>query len=220
MNVDLDKVIERRAHVLDAITSSARRDSRISAVLLVGSLASGAADAYSDIDLAVIPQPESVEGLLADRFTWPSQFGDVLLQLDSSWNVWDGASQVLTLLDGDLPLWVDMDIWPPSVPGIPREARVLAVRGVAPPTIDLSLSELATELKERHGLAQVATDNVDGVLDVAWVAWRLKGAARGKGKSLADILRKLEQPWPTGLERAREPLRRYADHVAWASGKA
>lgn len=211
VSIDLDEVVARRAHVLEAITSTARRDRRVGALLVVGSLAAGTGDTYSDIDLVVIPEPGSVESLLADRLAWPAQFGEVLLQLDSSWNVWSGASQVLTLLDGELPLWVDMDIWPPPLPGIPRDARVLA--GAAPQQVDLVLSELATLLKERHGQGQVGSDNPDGVGDVARVAWRLKGVARGYGLSLDEALQLLEQPWPAELERARDPLRRYADHV-------
>ncbi len=211
MSVDLEMVIARRAQVLDVTVSAARSDARVRALFLVGSLASGTDDAYSDIDLVVIPEPGSVDSFLADRLTWPARFGDVVLQLDSSWNVWSGASQVLTLLDGELPLWVDMDIWPPSVPGIPREARVLA--GAAPQPLDMSLSELATLLKGRYGPGQVASDNVEGVLDAAWVAWRLKGIARGYGTSLEEVRQALEQPWPAELARARDPLFRYADHV-------
>ena len=107
MTVHLEKVIARRAAVLDAIVEAAQDHPRVGAAFLVGSLASGTEDAYSDIDLVVLAAPGSGQSLLGDRRTWPAQLGEVLLQLDSSWNVWRGASQVLTLLDGELPLWVD-----------------------------------------------------------------------------------------------------------------
>jgi hypothetical protein len=187
-------------------------------MFLVGSLASGTHDAYSDIDFVLIPELEGATSLLEERLEWPAQFGEVVLQLDSSWNVWAGAAQVLTLLDGDLPLWLDMDIWPLPLAGIPREARILF--GDPPAPVDKSLSELATELKQSAGVGQVASENVEGVLDAAWVAWHLKGIARGKGSSLEVVLRSLERPWSGDLERARKPLRRYADHVASALQRA
>lgn len=193
------------------ITSASERDPRVCAVLVIGSLASGTEDAYSDIDVVAIPGRESLDTFLAERLTWPAQFGEVLLQLDSSWNLWSGSSQVLTLLDGELPLWVDMDIWPPSIPGIPPDARVLA--GSPPPPIDMSLSEMRAQLKDRHGTGKVGSDNGEGVFDLARVAWQLKAVARGYGASLEEIRQVLERPWPAELERARESLRRYADHI-------
>ena len=210
MTVNLEEVIARRAEVLDAIAVAARDDPRVGAAFLVGSLASGTEDAYSDIDVVVLAQPGSGQSLLEARRTWPAQFGEVVLQLDSSWNVWSGASQVLTLLEGDLPLWVDMDIWPSSVPAIPRESRLLV--GVAPEPIDRSLSELATPLKERHGLGQ-ASENAEGVEEAASLAWRLKAIARGKASSLAEVRAALQQRWPSELQPALASLRRYADHL-------
>jgi predicted nucleotidyltransferase len=211
VSVDLKSVIARRDRVLEAIVRAAERDVRVRAVVVVGSLAAGSADAYSDIDLALVPESDGADSLLADRLTFPAVLGDVVLQVDSSWNVWTGAAQVLTLFDGELPLWVDMDIWTPSVPGSPRDARVLA--GEAPPPIDLSYSEFASWLKEERGLGQVASDNVNGALDVAGLAWWLKGLARGKAQGLADVEDALDAPWSPELEPAREPLRRFAHHV-------
>ena len=210
-DLDLGKVIARRDQVLEAVTSAAESDPRVSTAFLVGSLATGTADAYSDIDVVLIADPAHVDALLADRLTFPTQFGEVLLQFDSSWNVWCGASQVLTLLDSDLPLWIDMDIWSPSVPGIPREARVLA--GTTDPVLDMSLSDLSTMLQELHGSGQVAKENLEGVEDVARMVWGLKGIARGYATWPDGLQKALEGPWPTELERAREPIRRYADHV-------
>lgn len=209
--IDLTKVIARREAVLKQIVVQAQSDSRVRAVLLVGSLASETNDAYSDIDLVVVAESQSVDALLADRLAFPAQLGDVLLQLDSSWNVWSEAAEVLTLLDGDLPLWVDIDFWPP-VAGIPSDARVLA--GRAPEPVDATFSEFTGKLKEAHGPGQVAADNLPGVLDVAGVAWRLKAIARGYGGPLSDVENALDQPWIDELERAREPLRRFARHVA------
>ena len=216
MSLALDRVITRRLQVLEAITAAAEHDPRVRSGLLVGSLASENDDAYSDIDLVLITEADALDSLLDDRLTFPADFGDVLLQLDSSWNVWSGASQVLTLFDGDLPLWVDMDIWPPSVPGTPNDARV--VSGVAPPPIDMTLADLATHLKERHGPGRVRTENVDGVGDVAKLAWHLKSLARGKGGSLEVVRRALEMPWRPELEGARGPLGRYAEHIGEVLG--
>ena len=210
--IDLTKVIARRADVLGAITRRAGADARVGALLLVGSLATGTNDAYSDIDLVVIAEDDSEDALLDDRRGFPAQFGDVLLQVDSSWNVWNEAAQVLTLLGGDLPLWVDIDFWPAAAAALPTDARLLT--GTEPPPVAATLAELMSDHKEAHGVGQVAVDNVDGALDVAGLAWRLKAIARGHGGPLADVQAALDAPWPAQLERAREPLRRFANHVA------
>ena len=194
------------------VVAESRRDPRIRALLLVGSLASGRTDAYSDIDLVLVAEDDGVDALLADRLAFPRRLGEVLLQLDSSWNVWSGAAQVVTLLDGPLPLWVDIDIWAASAAGTPSDARVLA--GRAAERVGVTLAELTEKLKAAHGPGTPLRDNAPGAFEVAQVAWHLKAIGRGNGDDLSVVEQALDGPWPPALERAREPLWRFARHVA------
>jgi predicted nucleotidyltransferase len=215
--IDFDRVIAHRDRVLAELAAEGRRDPRVRAVLLVGSLAADRSDAYSDIDVVLVAQDESADALLADRRAFPARFGEVLVQLDSSGNVWSEAAQVVTLLNGELPLWVDINIWAASAAGTPSDARVLY--GRAPEPVAASLSDLVGEMKAAHGPGKAASENAAGAFDVARVAWRLKAIARGYDNGLSEIERALEQPWAAEFERAREPLRRFASHVAKGPAK-
>lgn len=169
--VDLEAVIAHRDRVLATIERECLRDKRVRALLLVGSLASGRSDLYSDIDVVLVAHDESAAALLADRLSFAPRVGELLVQLDSSWNVWSGAAQVVTLLNGELPLWVDIDIWTASAAGIPSDARLLAGRSLKPEPD--TLSELTHRRKEALGPGHPATEPAPGAFDVARLAWRL-----------------------------------------------
>ena len=214
--IDLARAVANRERVLAEIVEAARADARVQALLLVGSLAGERTDAYSDIDVVLVADDVSADALLADRLAFPARFGDVLVQLDSSGNVWSEAAQVVTLLDGELPLWVDIDIWAASAAGTPSDARVLM--GHAAPPVQETLSELTVYMKKLHGPGKAVIDNTPVAFDVARVAWRLKAIVRGYGEGLSEIEEALERPWHDELEHAREPLRRFAQHVAEVVG--
>lgn len=53
--------------ILDRFVEVCRTDDRVSAALVVGSYASGMADAFSDLDLILLASDDACESLLADK---------------------------------------------------------------------------------------------------------------------------------------------------------
>ncbi|GAA0587082.1 nucleotidyltransferase domain-containing protein [Kribbella sandramycini] len=160
------------------------------AVWLVGSLADGTADRWSDIDLLLV----AGEPLI----------GDAVLTLDvpSNGPAGGGYLGAMYVVD-DLPLWVDWYLWPAAAP-IPGEARLLAGIGT-PGALDLSATldhvgrgapgrpaDLTTFALAMLPLA--AKNLARGNLSAAGTLAALLGATPGSplGPALYDVLGRLD----------------------------
>jgi predicted nucleotidyltransferase len=66
--------------VIDRFVVACRDDARISAALLVGSYARGAADAHSDIDLFLVTTDDDYDDFAADPRPFARQLGEVLFE--------------------------------------------------------------------------------------------------------------------------------------------
>jgi lincosamide nucleotidyltransferase len=95
--------------ILDRVVDAARRDHRIAAVLVGGSLSEGRADAYSDLDLALFVADADLPSFERDWKSWATGFGRLLLAyiggVGHPWAVYDAEP---------LPLRVDFSLWPAS----------------------------------------------------------------------------------------------------------
>ncbi|MCL2648061.1 MAG: nucleotidyltransferase domain-containing protein [Phycisphaerales bacterium] len=73
-----DELTEAREKLLNTVVTFFRRDSSVLGILLGGSLPTGAADAFSDIDLRVIVEPGSHKRFVADRLKMPESWGRLM----------------------------------------------------------------------------------------------------------------------------------------------
>jgi len=147
-------------------------------VWLVGSLASGRADEWSDVDIIVV----GGECVL----------GETLLTLEMPDNGPVGGGYVGAMYDvGPLPLWVDWYRWPPGAP-LPRESRLITGAGAAG---SLDLSE-TLELVGR-GLPGPAPD--PNVFTLAMLPLAAKHIARGDLEKAAAMASMLDAPSDSGV---------------------
>lgn len=93
-----------RGSWIERLVALAEADHRIAALWAVGSLAFGEADDWSDIDIIVSCQPETIE----ERRTLARAAGSVLLEWDAPQNAAPGSMHYCTVYDfGPLPFGVD-----------------------------------------------------------------------------------------------------------------
>lgn len=147
-------------------------------VWLVGSLASGTHDEWSDVDLLVVGEERAL--------------GETLLTLEMPGNGPVGGGYVGAMYDVDgLPLWVDWYFWPSDAP-IPREARLLSGAGTAG---DLDLAE-TLELVGR-GLPGPAPD--PNAFALAMLPLAAKYIVRGDLEKAAAMASMLDAPSDVGV---------------------
>jgi hypothetical protein len=133
---------------------------------LVGSLGSGRADEWSDVDIIVL----GGERVL----------GEPLLTLEMPGNGPAGGGYVGAMYDvGPLPLWVDWYWWPPGAP-LPREARRLAGTGTAG-SLDLA------QTLELIGRGQPGPAPEPDVFALAMLPLAAKHLARGNVEKAAAM---------------------------------
>lgn len=70
----IDAIDARYSKIVDRAHEVLGSDDRVRSVEVRGSVATGSADAWSDLDLAVIAEPDGYDELLAD---WPRWLGDI-----------------------------------------------------------------------------------------------------------------------------------------------
>lgn len=79
MSLPKSRLIAERGALLDRTVAWFQKQADVLGVFLAGSLASGTADAWSDIDLRVLATDEGHTRLLAGRFQWPEAWGELLI---------------------------------------------------------------------------------------------------------------------------------------------
>jgi hypothetical protein len=146
-------------------------------VWLVGSLATGTGDEWSDVDLIIARGDSALDGSI--------------LTLDTPANGPAGGGYVGTMYDvGGLPLWVDWYCWPGGAP-IPSEARLLAGTGTAG-TLDLS------ETLDLVGRGQPGPAPDPDVFALAMLPLAAKYIARGNSEKAASMASILDAPTNVG----------------------
>jgi predicted nucleotidyltransferase len=114
-----------RSRWLEAATASLGADPAVSGAALVGSLGSGRADDWSDIDLLTV-----VEDAALDEFAAAGRLAGVPRTLafasDARHNALRGARAVSAVyLIDPLPLWVDLYVYPVSWAAWPADSALL-----------------------------------------------------------------------------------------------
>ena len=123
-----------------------RRLSFVAGAFLVGSLAAGVADAFSDIDLIVVVDDTTPAAVFADPVAGLGLGGRLLYVRPKPRNSPAGGAYRAVCLDlGGLPLLTDLYLWPAATGAVPAGAQVLLERTL------LARSDLAfMALLEHH----------------------------------------------------------------------
>jgi hypothetical protein len=174
----LDALTVGRQAVLDRITTAAHH-AGAGAVLLIGSLGQGGGDAFSDLDLIVVP------GAAYTGMDLDALFGDrVLAGLDVPRNAPIGGGYRGLCLDvAGTVLWLDAYTWPPDSAAIPADATaVFDIIGLA--HSDLEFIPLITAHADPYAAAH--PDN--GATRLLRVAVAAKYLARGDLDRIVDKL--------------------------------
>ncbi|HEY3560329.1 MAG TPA: nucleotidyltransferase domain-containing protein [Kribbella sp.] len=118
-------LVDIRDRWLSATTTMLRQDEAVVGAALVGSLGSGRADDWSDVDLLVVVE----DAHLDSRATALPDFGGPVFDVDARHNgpVGTRAVSAQYVVDG-LPLWVDWHIHPMSRASWPSDSAVLFER--------------------------------------------------------------------------------------------
>lgn len=115
-----------RNDLLVRIVDVLKRDRRVSAALLTGSVARGDDDGLSDLDLMIVVTDESACDFVRNRRKYASQPADTVLMMDNFRNAPPGGAYLLVLYAGEVgPQHVDWYWQPESQARIPDDARVL-----------------------------------------------------------------------------------------------
>ena len=120
-----------RTRWLQRAVDAAVRDPRIVGLLLSGSLARKSGDAWSDLDLIVVPTPEPLDELRQDVTGSLALPGQRLFILDKPRNAPAGGAYQGALWDtgtSSLPLWTDWYVCPLDIAVVPSDAVVLVER--------------------------------------------------------------------------------------------
>ncbi|MFF1819510.1 nucleotidyltransferase domain-containing protein [Kribbella sp. NPDC058245] len=135
-------------------------------VWLVGSLATGVGDEWSDLDLIVVGGQPVLDGSL------------LTIEMPANGPADGGYLGAMYDVAG-LPLWVDWYLWPPHA-AIPREARLLTGSGT-PGTLDLNGTI------DHLGRGQPGTPPPPDVFALAMLPLAGKHVARGNHETAAAI---------------------------------
>lgn len=120
-----------RTRWLQRAVEATVRDPRIVALLLSGSLARKSGDAWSDLDLIVVPTPELLDDLRQDVTGSLALPGQRLFTLDKPRNAPAGGAYQGALWDtgtSSLPLWTDWYLCPLDIAVVPSDGVVLIER--------------------------------------------------------------------------------------------
>jgi predicted nucleotidyltransferase len=120
------ELVQAREKLLKRAVSFFSAQPDVSGIFLSGSLPAGSADAYSDIDLRIIADPDGQARLVAGRLEWPARWGDLLF------NEWlDGTQHCVSHFRPFLK--IDVFYWTPSIfrpsPWFRMPAKVFLDRG-------------------------------------------------------------------------------------------
>ncbi|GAA1381235.1 hypothetical protein [Catellatospora chokoriensis] len=174
----LRALADGRRQALDRVTTAARENDA-AALLLIGSLGRGGGDAFSDLDLIVVPGPSS------PAIDPIALFGDVILaSLDVPRNApAGGAYHGLCLAVADAVLWLDLYTWPAETAALPADATAVFDH-INLPHSDLAFIPLIT----KHAVPGAPAHPDNDATRLLRIAVAAKYLARG---DLARIIDKL-----------------------------
>lgn len=125
----LDRYAAFRDGVVARITTAVGGDPGIVGLWQVGSLARGAGDAWSDLDLVVVPTDQALTSAVTDPVQVLGTGERVLFVLRRPVNGPAGGTYAGICYEMEhLPLWVDCYVWPLQTAQVPGDARVLVER--------------------------------------------------------------------------------------------
>jgi hypothetical protein len=125
----LAQVTEARAVWLDTTTAILAGHPWVVGVWLVGSLGRGQADAYSDVDLVAAVSDTAPAEVFADPVAGLKIPGTVLYRRPKPCNApAGGAYLAVGVALADLPVLVDVFVWPARTAAVPADALVLYER--------------------------------------------------------------------------------------------
>ena len=114
-----------RASWLSVVTAALQADQLVAGAALVGSLGTGRADDWSDVDLLIVVEDAHLDDYATpDRL--PSGPGQLAFAIDARHNGPRGTRAVSAqYVVDDLPLWVDWHIHPISLASWPSDSTVI-----------------------------------------------------------------------------------------------
>jgi hypothetical protein len=115
-----------RDEFLTVAAGQLERDERIAQLWTVGSLGRGDGDELSDLDIVIVPNADHLPATLADPVTLLPLPSPVLTHLRRDRNApLGGAYTGICVEVANLPMWIDLYIWPPTSAALPADATVL-----------------------------------------------------------------------------------------------
>ncbi|MDQ5822984.1 MAG: nucleotidyltransferase domain-containing protein [Chloroflexota bacterium] len=122
----LSEKVQERTDLIKRVSSILHSDERVVAAWLGGSLGSGNADAYSDVDLWVVVRDSDIEGMREGRRQFVEVLGSPVLISEAPQNAPPGGAYLWTLYAGKHgPQHVDWSWLPETGATIPADARLL-----------------------------------------------------------------------------------------------
>lgn len=135
--------------IIAIFTARAQTDPRVAALLLGGSLGAGTGDAFSDVDLILVAQPEHHGVLAAEARAWGESVGDLV--------IWKAPYPGVPLFTAVTAAWERFDLTV-TVPG-----RVTGSRAGLRPLVDREL--VWESLPERLEPKPIAPDRLAGIIE-------------------------------------------------------
>jgi len=113
----LEALTEARRHWINKASEAVQRHEFVDAVWLVGSLGSGTADAYSDVDLVVAVDETRPAEVFADPVACFGLPGRVLYTRPKPRNAPAGGGYLAVCVQlAGLPVLIDLYVWPSEPP--------------------------------------------------------------------------------------------------------
>jgi predicted nucleotidyltransferase len=126
-SMDLVSYARSRDELLERIVATLQTDSRVVAAWLSGSFGRGVEDAWSDLDLHVAVEDESLPAFLDERIALYRSIGEpILVQREKISNATPAGTFQLVMYPG--PIEVDWNIGPVSQTGRPPETKIVFAR--------------------------------------------------------------------------------------------
>jgi predicted nucleotidyltransferase len=122
----LSEKVQERTDLIERVSSILHSDERVVAAWLGGSLGSGNADAYSDVDLWLVVKDGDIEGVREGRRQFVEVLGRPVLISEAPQNAPPGGAYLWTLYAGKHgPQHVDWSWLPETGATIPADAKLL-----------------------------------------------------------------------------------------------
>ncbi len=163
-------------------------DARVVGAVLVGSLACGDADAFSDVNAIVVLDAPASQLLVIDPFVGLRLPGVVLYRRPKPRNAPAGGAYLCVCLElAGLPVLIDLYVWPASTTAVPAGGRILVERAPLP-RAQLGLLAL---LAENPATDDTGSDPGDPATLLMLIQLMAKYQARGDRQRQAAICRQL-----------------------------